>query len=147
MTKLISFKKDNLDKINKLKEKISREELKKAYEFENVDQIPLFKSCENKSKNKNATCFNENMIAHIQKHFKYPKEALLNKIEGNVWIRFIINENGSITNLKSLGPKNGDILKREAERVVALLPSFNPAFKGKKKVLAKYGFPINFSLE
>ena len=143
----LAVKKNNFQKINKFTEKLSKEELKKALEFSNVDQIPLFKSCENKGVKQNLSCFNQKMIAHIQKHFEYPKEALLNKIQGNVWIRFIIDEEGIVTNIKSLGPKKGAVLQHEAERVVSMLSSFKPALKNGKKVFTKYGFPINFSLE
>jgi len=147
ISNVLAVKKKDFTKINKLTEKLSKEELKKAHEFSNVDQIPLFKSCENKNKKDNLNCFNQKMIAHIQKNFEYPKEAVLNKIQGNVWVRFIINEEGAITNIKSLGPKKGAVLQHEAERVVSMLSSFKPAIKKGKKVFTKYGFPINFSLE
>jgi len=143
----LNLKENSIINIHKLKEKISKEQLKNAYEFEKVDQIPLFKSCTNKTKTENAECFNEKMMSHIQEHFRYPREAIINKTQGNVWVRFIIDEEGSITNLKTLAPKNGNALKHEAERVISKLPSFIPAVKKGKKVLTKYGFPINFSLE
>ena len=147
MDNSLSLEENSIDNIQKFKEKLSKDQLKNAYEFENVDQIPLFKSCKNKSKSENSDCFNEKMMAHIQKHFRYPQEALLNKIQGNVWVRFIIDEEGNITNLKSLGPKKGDALKHEAERVISKLTSFKPAVNEGENVLTKYGFPINFSLE
>ena len=129
------------------KAKLSKEQLKNAFEFEELDQIPLFKSCKPKSKQENSTCFNNKMIAHIQEHFNYPNEAIISKTEGNVWVRFIIDEEGNITNFKALASKKATILKQEAIRVVSKLSAFTPAVKNGKKVLAKYGFPINFSLE
>lgn len=133
--------------ISKLKEKLSKEQLNSALGFEELDQIPLFSSCKVKSFDESYECFNETMMNHIMEHFRYPQDAVLNKVQGNVWVRFVIDEEGNITNLKTLAPKNGELLQQEAERVISKLTAFVPAVKDGKKVIAKYGFPINFSLE
>ena len=147
ITNSLELKDSGSANISKLMAKISRDQLSNASVFEEVDQIALFKTCEVSDKQSNSECFNEEMMAHIQKHFRYPKEALVNKIQGNVWVRFVIDEDGNVTNLKTLGPKNGELLKNEAVRVISKLPPFKPAVKKGKKVIVKYGFPINFSLE
>ncbi|SNR15278.1 energy transducer TonB [Tenacibaculum jejuense] len=128
-----------------LKNSLSREELRAAQKFGTVDAIPAFPNCE--SNGDQLECFNSEMIKHIQEYFIYPNEALLNKQEGEVWVRFIIDKNGNVTNIKTLGPKGGKILNDEAVRVVSNLPKFKPATKDGKPVSVKYGFPINFSLE
>ena len=138
---------NKVSNIQLLKEKLSEEQLKNSFEFENVDVVPAFKKCQFVKKSEGMSCFNEQMIAHIQTHFNYPHEAIINKTQGNVWVRFVIDEEGNVTNLKTLAPKNGALLKQEAEKVVSQLPSFIPAKKNGKNVLVKYGFPINFSLE
>ena len=92
-------------------------------------------------------CFNLEMVKHIQKHFRYPGEAVRNSIEGEVWVRFIIDKDGIVKNIKTLGPNNGELLNEEAKRVVSKLPDFKPAKKNNEPVSVKYGFPINFSLE
>lgn len=125
---------------------LSREEVRKADKFSTVDEIPTFVACKKVSKNKQMDCFNTEMIKHIQEHFSYPNEAVIHKIEGDVWVRFIIDTNGNISNIKTLGPKNAKILNEEAKRVVSLLPTFIPATKKGKKAPVKYGFPISFSL-
>ena len=86
-------------------------------------------------------------ISQHQKYFRYPSEAVRNQIEGDVWVRFVIDKNGYVKNIKTLGPKGGDLLNEEAKRVVTKLPRFAPARKGGKSVSVKYGFPINFSLQ
>lgn len=87
------------------------------------------------------------MIKHIQEHFKYPNQAIINKTQRDVWVRFIIDKSGNISNIKALGPQNGKILEQEAIRVVSKLPKFIPGTKDTKKTSVKYGFPISFSLE
>lgn len=131
--------------VTALKNSLSREELRKAEKFATVDVIPTFPNCKNDGDR--LDCFNTEMIKHIQEYFVYPDEALLNKQEGEVWVRFIIDKNGNVTNIKTLGPKGGKILNDEAVRVVSNLPKFIPATKNGENVSVKYGFPINFSLE
>ncbi len=127
---------------------LSKEEVRKANKFSTVDAIPMFSDCEGeKGSNDQIDCFNTEMIKHIQEHFRYPSDAVINKIEGEVWVRFIIDKNGNVTNIKALSPKGGKILKDEAVRVVSNLPRFTPGVKDGENTSVKYGFPINFSLE
>lgn len=143
ITKSLALRKSVANLTNKL----SAEEVRKAEKFMTVDEIPTFKKCEVTKKDEALDCFNTEMINHIQEHFNYPSEAVLKKIQGNVWVRFVIDTNGDVTNIKTLGPKNGELLKLEAKRVASKLPKFTPAYKDGKAVSVKYGFPINFSLE
>lgn len=138
---------NGLNTITNLTNTLSAEEVRTANRFSNVDKIPLFTSCRGAKKNERVDCFNTQMIKHIQKHFKYPKNAVINKIEGDVWIRFIIDKQGDVTNIKALGPKGCEILDQEAIRVVSKLDKFIPGVKDKENTTVKYGFPITFSLE
>ncbi|MDC1161941.1 energy transducer TonB [Tenacibaculum sp.] len=133
--------------IESIEKNLSKEELRKAAKFSTVDIIPSFSNCETSKRKERMKCFNEEMIKHIQKHFRYPGKAVKESIQGEVWVRFIIDSNGDIRNIKALGPKNAKILNNEAKRVVAQLPQFKPAKKDGKLTSVKYGFPITFSLE
>lgn len=126
---------------------LSAAEVRAASKFLDVDKIPAFENCKAVKQDEAMDCFNSEMVNHIQEHFDYPVEAVMKKTEGKVWVRFVIDKNGEVTNIKALGPKNGELLKLEAKRVASKLPKFIPAVKGGKNVPVKYGFPINFSLE
>ncbi len=126
---------------------LSKEEVRKAAKFSTVDNIPAFPKCNSTQGSDQLDCFNTEMINHIQEHFSYPNEAMLEKLQGEVWVRFIIDKDGNVTNIKALGPKGGKVLKDEAIRVVSNLPKFKPGTKAGKPISVKYGFPINFSLE
>lgn len=144
----LSIKKDKaLNNIAKLTNTLSIEQVRKASRFSNVDKIPMFSDCKKGKKSEALDCFNDEMIKHIQKHFRYPNDAVINKTQGEVWVRFIIDQDGNVTNIKTLGPKGGDILDQEAIRVVSKLPRFKPGVKEGKRTAVKYGFPITFSLE
>ena len=141
-------KEDNVKQhIENLKNKLSKEEVSKALRFTTVDKIPTFKACEKVKRNDKSDCFNNEMIKHISKHFSYPGAALISQTEGEVWVRFIIDKDGYVKNIKALGPDEGEVLNNEAIRVVSKLPRFKPAKKDGKRTSVKYGFPINFSLE
>jgi protein TonB len=140
-------KKSAATDIAALTNSLSEEEVRKAERFTTVDRLPAFKDCRKAKKGDMVDCFNEEMIKHIQKHFRYPADAVANMIQGEVWVRFIIDANGDVRNIKTLGPENAEILDEEARRVVAQLTKFVPAEKDGDPVAVKYGFPINFSLE
>jgi len=125
---------------------LSMEEVKKAVKFHEASKLPAFEACKSE-KGDQLGCFNKEMIKHIEKYFHYPQEAVINKMEGKVWVRFIIDKEGNVSNIKTLGPKGANILNDEAKRVVSHLPKFEPAKKDGKKVSVKYGFPISFSLD
>ena len=133
--------------ITALTNSMSAEEIRSAEKFSTVDDIPLFNNCKSKNSDEDLDCFNTEMMKHIQKHFNYPGEAIRTMTQGEVWVRFIIDKNGDIKNIKTLGPDGGELLNQEATRVVTKLSNFKPARKNGKRVAVKYGFPINFSLE
>ncbi|MFD0992706.1 energy transducer TonB [Tenacibaculum geojense] len=130
-----------------LKNSLSAEEVRMAEKFSTVDDLPSFASCKGKDKEDQIDCFNVEMIKHIQNYFSYPTEAAINKIEGEVWVRFIIDKDGNVSNIKTLGPKGAKLLNDEAARVVSNLPKFIPGVKDGKPTSVKYGFPINFTLQ
>ncbi|WP_075343997.1 energy transducer TonB [Tenacibaculum agarivorans] len=131
-----------------LTNRLTKEELRSAKRFTDVDNIPAFPDCGATDKSgEQVDCFNTEMMKHIQQYFYYPDEAIVNKLQGDVWVRFIIDKDGLVTNIKALGPKGSKILNDEAIRVVSNLPKFTPAVKDGEVVSVKYGFPINFSLE
>ncbi|GFE01156.1 energy transducer TonB [Tenacibaculum mesophilum] len=143
LSKPLTFK-SNLENLTS---KLSAEEVRKAEKFSTVDKIPLFTACKKAKKNERLDCFNIEMVKHIQKHFRYPSQAVKESIQGEVWVRFIIDKNGQVKNIKTLGPKNGELLNNEAVRVVSQLPQFIPAKKSGGETSVKYGFPIMFALD
>lgn len=144
IAKKTSGYKNNLTRITEM---LSKEELSEAKKLYHTEKIPSFGKCKKAKKNDRIDCFNLEMVNHINKHFRYPGEAVRNQIQGEVWIRFVIDRDGYVTNIKTLGPDGGEILNEEAKRVVSMLPRFEPGKNRGKRVPVKYGFPINFSLE
>lgn len=82
---------------------------------------------------------------YIADSIQYPIEAIQNKVEGKVKVRFKIDRLGHISNakvVKGLSPE----LDKEAIRLVNTMPSWTPAKRNGKLVSVYYTLPITFSL-
>ena len=115
--------------------------------FAVIENIPVFPGCEGLPKNEQADCFNEKMNAHINKHFTYPQRAQEELIQGRVQVQFVIDKQGNVTDIRVRGPKGGELLEKEAQRIVSKLPKFTPGKQRNKPVSVRYAQPITFKLQ
>ncbi|MFA0960663.1 TonB family protein [Roseivirga sp. BDSF3-8] len=82
---------------------------------------------------------------HIQETLKYPGEAEKLGIEGRVYVQFIVNTDGSISNVKAIkGIGHG--CDAEAIRVVSEMPHWNPGIKDGETVKVRMVLPIVYKL-
>lgn len=82
----------------------------------------------------------------IATNLKYPKEAVEKNIQGKVFIQFIVEKDGQLSNFKVLRSAHPQ-LDEEALRVVKLSPKWNPGKQRGKAVRVSFTFPITFSLQ
>lgn len=83
---------------------------------------------------------------YLTTSIRYPAVDRQNKVEGKVFVTFIIEPDGSVTNvLAARGPS--ETLKAEALRVMQASPKWTPGMQGGKPVRAQYTVPINFTLD
>lgn len=87
----------------------------------------------------------EELMKYIGKEMKYPEEAVENGIEGTVFIAFVVEPDGMITDVKSLRGLGGG-LTEEAIRVVKGMPKWIPGKQRGKAVRVQYNLPIRFKL-
>ncbi|SDS64957.1 outer membrane transport energization protein TonB [Mucilaginibacter mallensis] len=81
----------------------------------------------------------------LQKHLRYPDGAVNDHIQGKVWLSFIIERDGHLSNITvDRGPGYG--LDEEALRVLKLAPAWKPGMQNGQPVRVKYNIPINFQL-
>lgn len=85
--------------------------------------------------------FYEFLAANI----KYPEAAKQNKIEGNVFVSFVVEKDGSITSIK-VDRKLGYGTDEEAVRVLKLAKKWEPAMYNDIAIRTQYNIPIQFSL-
>lgn len=112
--------------------------------FAVIEDIPVFPGCEQGSKAEKRACFQQKMQQHIQKNFHYPDIAVEMGIQGKVYVQFIIDTGGHITNIRTRGPDL--LLEREAERIIASLPKMTPGKQRGRAVKVPYSIPVNFKL-
>ncbi|MCF6361240.1 MAG: energy transducer TonB [Cyclobacteriaceae bacterium] len=85
------------------------------------------------------------LYGYFGKKMKYPSQARKMGIEGRVIITFVIDKDGSITDLKLLRGI-GAGCDEEAIRVLKMLPKWNPGKQRGKPVKVQMTIPINFKL-
>ncbi|MFZ8960211.1 MAG: energy transducer TonB [Flavobacteriaceae bacterium] len=113
--------------------------------FAVIEDVPIFPGCEKVSKDKRRDCFQEKMNNHIRKNFRYPEIAQEMGIQGRVYVNFIIDKDGSITNIRMRGPDQN--LEKEAQRIISVLPSMTPGKQRGRPVRVPFSIPITFRLQ
>ena len=111
-------------------------------------ELPVFPGCEEMATTAKLkiTCFQQKMKEHIIQNFNYPQEAKRMGVEGTNYVYFTINQTGTmkINGTEGYFP----ILKKEAERIISLLPSkFKPATYKGMAIDMKFTMPIVFKLQ
>ena len=88
----------------------------------------------------------EAMYKWIADHLKYPEECKAKNIQGRVTAQFVVNTDGSITEIKAIKSPD-DVLSQEAIRVLSAMPKWKPATSdGKNPVRSLFRLPMNFRL-
>lgn len=88
---------------------------------------------------------NEKMIRYIQTHQQYPPKAKLEGRGGVSYITFIVEKDGSLSDIKVLkGASGGTDLDEEALRIVKSMPKWKPGKQNGKKVRVAYNLPVRF---
>ena len=77
---------------------------------------------------------------------KYPEEAISQDIIGKVLVEFVVEEDGSVSSVKTLQSPS-EILSAEAERVVKSSPKWEAGEHNGQKVKVKMVIPFAFAKE
>ena len=86
------------------------------------------------------------LLDYLNQNVKYPEDAEKQKIEGRVLAIFVVETDGSISNVEVVKPVFPS-LDAEAVRVLAAMPKWTPGKQSGKLVRVKYTVPINFQLK
>ena len=81
----------------------------------------------------------------LAKNLKYPAKAQKEGIQGRAFVRFVVNKDGSISDIECTRSPDPS-LAEEAVRVVSLMPKWTPATQGGKSVRSRFNLPIMFKL-
>ena len=86
------------------------------------------------------------LLKFIHNNIQFPKGALESCIEGRVYIGFIINLDGKLSDIRIIRGLGGGC-DEEAVRIVKLMPNWKPKFQEGKPVKVSFIMPIRFHLE
>ena len=86
------------------------------------------------------------LMKYIQRNLKYPPIAKEYNITGKVYISFVVDKSGSVTNVKVVRGVDEN-LDAEAVRVIKSLPKYKPGTQRGKAVKTTLTIPINFTLD
>lgn len=124
-----SFEETVVEKSAENHEKPTRDEV-----FFSVEQMPEFPGSE------------DAMKQFLKSNINYPPMAAENNIKGTVIVQFIVEKDGSISEVKVLRSVDKD-LDREAVRVVKHFPNFIPGRQNGVPVRVMYTLPVVFRLQ
>ena len=89
--------------------------------------------------------FNGNLYQWLSQNMQYPAYALENGIEGKVFLRFIVEKDGSITNVEVVRSSDPS-LEKEAVRLVNSMPKWRHGINVGQPVRVKYNLVIPFKI-
>jgi periplasmic protein TonB len=86
------------------------------------------------------------LFEYLGRRIKYPSTAKELNIHGTVFLSFVIEKDGSVTNVELVRGISGGC-DEEAIRVVAGMPNWIPGRMGTQPVRVKFSLPVRFKLE
>ena len=89
---------------------------------------------------------NDSLYAFIGRNIKYPEMAKKNKIEGRVFVTFVVEKDGQVSSAKILRDIGGGC-GEEALRVVNSMPKWKPGTQRGNPVRVQFNLPIMFQLQ
>ena len=107
------------------------------------DNDTIFSVCEEMPEFPGGT---EKFMEYLSGNIKYPEAAKDKNISGRVFIQFVIEKDGSVTNVKVMRGIGGGC-DEEAVRVVKAMPKWKPGKQKGKPVRVSYILPIVFKLD
>ncbi|MCZ4245888.1 energy transducer TonB [Pedobacter punctiformis] len=105
---------------------------KKVYDFVSVDKQPSYPGGI------------KQFYQYLGQNIKYPEIAKKNKTEGKVFLAFIVEKDGSLSNIQVMRSLSKET-DAEAVRVFKASPKWNAALVKGQPVRVKYNINVNFS--
>jgi protein TonB len=87
----------------------------------------------------------EKLRKFITDNLVYPKEAKEKGIKGTVYLKFIVEKDGSISDVEVVRGIGGGC-DEEAIRIIKMMPKWKPGNQGGESVAVKFTIPVKFIL-
>ncbi len=112
-------------------------------EEEVVEEAPIFRVVEQEASFPGGPA---KLFQYLADNIKYPQQAKETGTQGRVYLEFVVEVDGSITDIKILRDI-GSGCGEEAKRVVESMPRWQPAMQRGKAVRQYFNLPVNFTLK
>ena len=86
------------------------------------------------------------LMKYLKDNLEYPSISKRNGSQGRAYITFVVNTDGSITDVEVLKSTNDIYLDKSAVKCVSGMPKWKPGKQAGKTVRVKYTLPVNFRL-
>ncbi len=87
------------------------------------------------------------LMKYLSSNINYPQEAKDKNIQGKSLIRFVVEKDGSITDVEVARSSGNDLLDQESMRVVKSMPKWNPGKQSGRAVRTRFVLPVMFRLQ
>lgn len=135
------------DEVIEVPEVIEEEEQVVEQEiFTIVEDMPKFKGCEGEKGADADKCTHQGIQNFIKSNFDYPKIAVENDIEGKVYVRFVVDSKGDVTDV-TVAKGADKLLNDAAVALIKKMPKFTPGKQRGKAVKVQYVIPISYQLQ
>lgn len=118
--------------------------------FKVVEEMPYFGDCQGeRDRGLRKQCSDRALIGYLSEHLRYPALARESGISGVAVIRFIVEKDGSLTNIEVLRDPGGG-LGAEAARVVGRMAAetrWTPGRQTGRPVRVQFNLPVRFQLD
>ncbi|WP_341843320.1 energy transducer TonB [Chitinophaga caseinilytica] len=85
------------------------------------------------------------LIDFLEKNIQYPEAALLENKSGTVFVKFVVQADGKLTDFGIIGESPGFGMDEEALRVMKMMPDWEPGVLNGKPSATVFNLPIRFS--
>lgn len=89
----------------------------------------------------------EALNKYLSNNIRYPHLATENGIFGTIFVSFVVDSEGQIKDVKTVGAPKGGGLEEEAIRVVKKMPKWKPGKQNGRQVSVQFNLPIRFTLQ
>ncbi len=115
--------------------------------FAVVESVPVFPGCEDAVTNdEKKACLQREIIRFVSNNFKFPEMARQMGSGGKVYVNFVFEKDGSVSNVV-IARGVEETIDAEALRVVKKLPKVQPAKQRGKPVRMSFTLPINAKVQ
>lgn len=87
----------------------------------------------------------DSLMGFLRKNIRYPSDARKAGYEGTVYLKFLVNVDGSVTDVSIIRGVSASI-DAEAKRVVEMFPNWTPGRQAGQDVTVRFVIPVKFAL-